>query len=104
MEELIKSGDTVLYLIDFKDQDFEHRVEFEVYEVMSWSLEGEVMETEDYLTGYIKWDGCSHIWFSDEGYKHLCGKSFWDNHAKVMSTIWDMCTKKIKNFDKELAG
>lgn len=65
---------------------------------------------EFYLTGTIKWDGCSHVWFgekdeddSSDGYLHLCGKSCFDNHIKLMEAVWDKAEKSIKHFDKEVA-
>lgn len=65
--------------------------EFEIYEVEARELNGNKLymrkgatqsgdfsenileDAQPYLTGFIKWDGCSHFYFGDEGYLHLCG-------------------------------
>jgi len=105
MEVLIKEGDCVTFLIEFEDGDFEASATFNVFEVSSWNAENnEVLDTEHYLKGYIKWDGCSHIWFGDEdGYLHLCGKTCFEKHIQVINAIWDVCSKKIKRWDNNLA-
>lgn len=104
-EVLIKEGDHVNYLIEFEESDFETSATFNVFEVFSWGMEYEVLETEHYLKGHIKWDGCSHIWFGDkDGYIHLCGKNYFESHKKVMDAIWDMCSKKIKYWDSEVSS
>lgn len=106
MKTLIKDDEYIKFQIEFEEGDFEASASFTVYEVTSWDADtNEVLETEQYLKGYIKWDGCSHIWFGKEnGYLHLCGKQFFENHKKVMDAIWDVCSKKIKSFDNELAS
>jgi len=106
MEVLIKDGDYVNYLIEFEEGDFETSATFNVFEVTSWNADNnEVLDTEHYLKGYIKWDGCSHIWFGDEnGYLHLCGKTYFERHKQVIDAIWDVCSKKIKGFDNDVAS
>lgn len=103
METLLQNDHGIDFLIDFEEQDFEISATFSVYEVTSWDGEtGEPVDKERYLKGYIKWDGCSHIWFGEEegqGYIHLCGKRYFDRHKEVMDAIWEMCSKKIKGFD-----
>jgi hypothetical protein len=67
--------------------------EFELYEVVAWEgknfdqklyerkestqsgdfSENGLEDAQPYLTGFIKWDGCSHFYFGDDGYLHLCG-------------------------------
>lgn len=106
METLIKTGEYVDFLIEF-EEDTESSANFKVYEVITWTGDTvEPSETELYLKGLIKWDGCSHIWFGGEdkdGYIHICGKSRWDLHNQVMSAIWDRCRSLIKNFDESCA-
>lgn len=104
METLIEDNGTVLFQIDWTEVT-EHSVNFNVYKVTSWYAEsGEISDSEHYLRGYVKWDGCSHFWFGDEGYIHLCGKGCFDKHVLVMQTIWDACSKKITKFNHEVAG
>lgn len=106
METLIKDGDFIEFLIEFEDGDFELSANFNVFEVCSWSADtNEVSETELYLKGYVKWDGCSHFWFGEsDGYLHLCGKRYFEKHKEVMDKIWDICSKKIKKWDSSLCN
>jgi len=59
---------------------------------------------EVYLKGTIKWDGCSHINFGDEGYIHLCGKYWFDKHIEVMKAVWNICTKDWNDLSREIGG
>lgn len=105
METLLTIGDYPYFLIEFEDNGFTHSCTFKVYEVSSWNMEDNTpSETELYLKGYVKFDGCSHIWFGGEdrdGYLHLCGKFYWDNHKKVMDAIWQKCSERIDGFVEE---
>lgn len=53
--------------------DSVNKMEFEVYEVISWEADNSKApcDTELYLKGAIKWDGCSHLYFGHKGYLHL---------------------------------
>ena len=103
MELLLEEDGFNLFLIEFIDNNFEVSAKFNVFEVTSWGSNGrEIADMELYLKGQVKWDGCSHIWFGDkDGYLHLCGKDYFDRHNKVMSSIWDLCSKKIKKWDNK---
>lgn len=99
MEILIKENGYVLFLIEFNG-DYESRADFIVREVISWDMDKNVLEDMVYLRGFIKWDGCSHIWFGDsEGYLHLCGKDYFDRHKMVIDAIWDLCSSRIVGWD-----
>jgi hypothetical protein len=38
--------------------------------------------------GWIKWDGCSHLWWPYEGgYAHVCGGSAWDDLLAALSAV-----------------
>ncbi|MEE9337254.1 MAG: hypothetical protein V3U87_04175, partial [Methylococcaceae bacterium] len=63
-------------------------------------------DTELYITGMIKWDGCSHLWFGERvekdrqsGYLHLCGKSYIQKHADMMLALYALAEKTIKRYD-----
>lgn len=98
MEILIEEEGRIEYLIKFEDEASETSVTFKVYEVVSWDTDNhEVVETEHYLKGYIKWDGCSHIWFGDEdGYLHFSGRDSFEKHKQVMDAIWEICSKRMR--------
>jgi len=81
-------------------------MKFEVYEVQSHDDDKRPVDLEMYLTGSIKWDGCSHLWFGNkkdeiyqDGYIHLCGKYFWDLHVKLMKEIWEYAEKNLVRED-----
>ena len=65
---LLCDGGYINFLIKIitKGEDLQYRMEFEVYEVNSWECDDSntPAETELYLEGTIKWDGCSHglVW------------------------------------------
>ncbi len=104
METLLKQNNKDIFLIEFEkdESDFEYSITFSVYEAISWNGINQVVEeTELYLKGFIKWDGCSHLYFGDKGYIHLCGKVDFENHKKVLDAVWEVASKKIKNWDDE---
>ncbi len=104
MEVLVKDEEYIQFLIEFEPGDHTTYVDFTVYGVTSWrGDDNSVLEKEHYLKGTVKWDGCSHIYFGDSGYIHLCGKGCFENHNKVMTALWDICSKKIKNWDEKVA-
>lgn len=94
------------------DSDTEHKMDFKVYEVNSWACDDEhtPIDPDLYLTGVIKWDGCSHVWFGEEedgkqdGYLHLCGKTCWKRHCEVMMAIYELAEKTIKKYDADTAA
>lgn len=92
----------------YYEEDLENKFDFLVKEVCSWDGEtNEPAETEDYLRGYIKWDGCSHIWLGNKReqkhsyyrYLHLCGKESWEEHSKLMDFM-EICKRKYINLVK----
>lgn len=105
MEELIKEGNRITYLIKCED-DKETRLEFEVYQVNSWEMDDSPIKTnmDLFVKGVIKWDGCSDIYFGDEdGYLHFCGYRCFEDIKKVIDAIWYKAEKEIVRFDKGLA-
>lgn len=66
-------------------------------------------EAQALLSGYIKWDACSHVTFGDEnGYIHLCGGISWFNLIESIKRIWEIARKTLPEehstsmFDLEL--
>lgn len=102
-ETLIESNGYVYFTIEWEGDDFEYSANFTVHKVASWTMEKEICDTEPYLEGLVKWDGCSHITFAEDGYMHLCGKVAFDWHVAVMSGIWKKCSEKIVKFNHEVA-
>lgn len=104
METLLKKEELILFLIKFEEQNFEGSASFDVYEVTSWKENNEVCDTELYLDGFIKWDGCSEISFGNGLPIHFCGKKHFERHKMVLDAIWDICSKKIKYWNNEIAN
>ena len=89
------------------DEDIEHDMKFHVYKALSWNLsDNKCIDKELYLSGNIKWDGCSHIDFGDNsgtstpGYLHFCGKEDFKKHAEVLNKLFKFASENIENFDK----
>ena len=91
------------FLIEWKKIE-DHYAEFVLHEVTSWVGDDEPSAYEQYISGSIKWDGCSHFNFGNDGYIHLCGKYYFDKHCKIMQAIWELCSQRIKGFDHEVAS
>lgn len=66
----------------------EHWADFELLRVSSYSGDGTVGDTEPYLEGCIKWDGCSHIKTPPSCATHLCGVRDWKLHCKAMEWVY----------------
>jgi len=108
MKKLIKDikYDYNRFEIEYDENDKEFRLEFVVNEIISWDEQNNGIEAERYLSGTIKWDGCSHIYFGDgdnNGYIHLCGKIHFDNHMNLMKELFELASKEITKFDSEVA-
>ena len=92
-EEQWKEFDITARFADIVWDGEPHGFDFELFEIVGWehgkdekklyerkgaiggddfSLNG-LEDAQPYLTGMIKWDGCSHFYFGDDGYLHLCG-------------------------------
>lgn len=45
-----------------------------------------------YVSGSVKWDGCSHVNFGDDqGYLHVCGREGFDKLANILAQIYERC-------------
>lgn len=51
----------------------------------------DIKKANTYMTGRVKWDGCSHYYFGDEGYIHLCGKGYIKSHAEIVEKVYKRC-------------
>lgn len=98
MEVLVSENGEPLFLVEVEDNpdtnDFLMR--FKVYKVTEMVLD-EVHKTELYMSGSIKFDGCSK--FDFDGNLRLCGKHAYEAHKKAMDAIWGLASKKIKDFN-----
>jgi len=54
-------------------------------------------DAERYISGSVKWDGCSHFNFGDEeGYLHLCGGSDIGKLQNTLRVIYERCGALMK--------
>lgn len=96
-----------------------HWADFKVYEIngrydgsgeaifgkASWKNSSEtvtdVAEAEPYMTGSVKWDGCSHLDFGRGGYLHFCGMDCYAKHCALMKYLWEKSRELV---GKEYGG
>lgn len=102
-KEVLIERDGVIYYYIKCTEESDHHLNFEVEEVISWTVEkdSKPIDTELFLRAYVKASGCSHFWFGEEGrggYMHLCGKGCYDSLKEVMDKCWEYAEKNMKNF------
>lgn len=96
-------ADYPTFLIEFVEIK-EHRAEFVIHVVKSWADFGEPIDFETYISGSISWDGDAHLNFGNGyGYLNLDGRIDFGRHCMIMATIFDVCSKRIKHFNNEIA-
>lgn len=60
-------------------------------------------EAQPLLRGSIGWDACSHVYFGDNGYIHLCGGRSWLNFMEATKRIWEIAKKELpKEHSKDM--
>lgn len=71
----------------------------EVFEITSWEADDAKTpcDLELYLSCYIKWDSCSHVWFGEkddkdrqDGYLHICGAEYFKRHCDLMNYLYNL--------------
>jgi hypothetical protein len=87
-----------------------HWVEFSVREIVGYE-EGDKAKPlfdhpdsgpgEIYLSATIKWDGCSHVNFGEEGYLHLCGAESWQRHCRLMEWLYKSAIELLPQLGDE---
>jgi hypothetical protein len=109
----------------YKDLDFalvyeptEFYVNFKCYEPVYWQDEKpyyekvgsknpaedattDLSQAQTYIEGSVKWDGCSHFTFGEDGYIHLCGKFFIEKHAAICKKIFYRCGELMNRTDEK---
>lgn len=88
------------------EENVDYGMFFQVEEVQSWGANGP-LDCELYLSGLIKWDGCSHLHFGGSegetgknipGYLHLCGKFHFEKHCLMMKALYELAEKTIVHY------
>lgn len=90
-------------------EEMPNSFEFTVFQILSWSenkktKEYDVIDEKEVLfKGLIKWDACSHIYFGDEGYIHLCGGRSWFIFMEATKRVWEIAMKELpKEHSKDM--
>ena len=106
MRVLLEDGEgNALFM--FKDITDEHfadtALDVQVFEVDTWNMDGTPADFSEYMSAYIKWDGCANFSFPDDICVHMCGRSQAELHCRAVMAVFDLAQCSIKNYDKELA-
>jgi hypothetical protein len=104
--EIFFSGTDYTFYFEIKDEEPIYFVEFVSFRIEMWDEEDEkplylkvgamsnsndnltpnMDEAEKFITGSIKWDGCSHLYFPD--YIHYCSSEDAANLGKLLSDLY----------------
>ncbi len=88
------------FYIEYKDE--ECRMDFEVYEIEQYDPKYfNKDESELYIRGHVKWDGCSN-WDLVENHTvmyHACSREGIFIISEVMAKCWDIAKEKLERFD-----
>ena len=61
-------------------------------------------KAEVFLSGSIKWDGCSNWDFhTDECMKHFCGRAQAVGIGALMDHLYQIASERVINYDKSIA-
>ncbi|WPS85283.1 hypothetical protein SMD22_01260 (plasmid) [Brevibacillus halotolerans] len=107
-----------IFIPDERDAEYTSSLCGEIYEVISWDMDGTPNEFDFHSHFSIKWDGSSHFWFYGneytkekgmepqlEAYYHICGASSFLQHMRLMVFAYELMIRKLgenKVFDNEL--
>lgn len=61
----------------------------------------DVNEGEHYITGHVKWDGCSNIDFGDDGRLHLCGGDAITQLADTLKVVYNRCGELMNTTERK---
>lgn len=56
----------------------------------------DIKEAQPMVHGTIKWDTCSHVYFGDEGYIHMCGGFNWRNFREILDRVFKTAEGMLK--------
>ncbi len=62
-------------------------------------------EADSWLSGSIKWDGCSDWYFNEQDHVmlHFCGLKAATAIGRLMGRMYDIASSRMKSFDRDLA-
>lgn len=92
----------------------EYNIGFVIYEHVGTDANGAILyesehgkyvesveDSEIFMHGYIKWDGCSnwHIDSQDSGMLHFCDKTEFKKIGDIMAYCWDITEEILPTFN-----
>lgn len=92
----------LVYYLEIKESH-NHCIMVDVTRGTGWDPENNhaVVDTEEVLHAYIKWDGCVHINFKDNGYQYLAGQGDIEMFNEMMEKLYKFGCQYIPNFDED---
>lgn len=93
-EYILEDIDYVIHMESKEDERIEPcSVSFEVYEIECYEVPSNIptIKKRVYLSGDIRWDGCSNMYFNrqDEVMLHFCGKQEAMNIGVLMGYLYE---------------
>lgn len=68
----------------------------------SMDTTGDFDKAQRFISGFVKWDGCSHFYFGDnQGYIHLCGRREIQKISDLIKIIYNNCGMLITSYKLE---
>lgn len=98
MKTLIEEDGYILYQIKNKKNTDAFTLFFDVFAVTSFTSDKKIKTKKLFLSGFVKWDGCSEFRFQEESI-HLCGKRGYENFKNLLDAVYEYCSKNIKKWD-----
>lgn len=89
--------------IEWKDIN----ISVKITKLTNITMDFETIEDKDqdtFIKGTIKWDGCSHMYYGDDGYIHLCGAESFYEMIELHRRIFKLASEKIKAWDPNSTG
>lgn len=95
----------------------EYYTDFKVYKITAWSMNNSTRYYENknkqrthienadvFMSGHIKWDGCSNIKFDEQDrcMLHFCGKKDAMKIGELMERLYDEGSKYIEHIDRSI--
>lgn len=113
----------IIYGVEYaaveKPNQWTHNVEWLIYELDGVGENNTpyfaVRSADDYSTSEIKdatpwasitikWDGCSHLYFHDDGYFHVCGHDNWKRFSEMIDDLFRRTMLLMEERDVNVLG
>lgn len=108
LHDFIYGHDIVLEFMVFKvtGEYADGTSSFELRDSSSCDATENLSEAQVFLSGSIKWDGCSNWHFDDQDncMLHFCGVKDASSIGRLMERMYDITAAEMPSFDRDLAG